>query len=116
MAALTIPTREMPPADLATLQTLGERVAHASGALQVIAFGSVARGEQHMQSDLDLLLLLPTNDRQTLLQAAIQADEVFWNFKYAVDIVPMSFDHYQRRDSVLARRIAREGIVIHNQT
>jgi hypothetical protein len=39
----------------------------------------VSRGEQTIRNDLDLLLVLPTTNRQVLLNAAIEADSVFWN-------------------------------------
>jgi predicted nucleotidyltransferase len=107
--------RTIPPNNLEELQELAKKVAQVSGAEKIMLFGSVARGEQTAQSDLDLLLLLPTTERQVLLNAAIEADGVFWNAPYSVDLIPMSLAHYQAGDSVLARRVAREGVVLYDE-
>jgi predicted nucleotidyltransferase len=98
--------RTVPPSNLEELQEIAKKVAQVSGAENIILFGSVARGTQTQNSDLDLLLLLPTNNRQVLLNAAIEADGVFWNAPYSVDLIPMSLEHYQAGNSVLARRVA----------
>ncbi len=105
--------RVAPPSNLEELRLLAKEVALVSGASKVMVFGSVARGTQTLTSDLDLLLLLPTTERQVLLTAAIEADGVFWNAPYSVDLVPMSLEHYQAGNSVLARRVAQEGIVLY---
>jgi predicted nucleotidyltransferase len=105
--------RVTPPSNFEELRLLAEQVAVVSGASKIMLFGSVARGTQTPDSDLDLLLILPTTERQVLLNAAIQADDVFWNAPYSVDLVPMSLEHYQAGDSVLARRVAQEGIVLY---
>jgi predicted nucleotidyltransferase len=110
-----ITSRIAPPSNIEGLRQLAARVAKVSGAVKVVVFGSVARGEQTVQSDLDLLLLLPTTERQVLLNAAIEADGVFWNAPYSVDLIPMSLAHYQVGDSVLARRVAREGVVLYDE-
>ncbi len=105
--------RIAPPSRLEELRSIAAKVALVSGASKIMVFGSVARGTQTPNSDLDLLLLLPTTERQVLLNAAIEADGVFWNAPYSVDLVPMSLEHYQAGDSVLARRVAQEGIVLY---
>lgn len=110
-----MPNRTTPPSNLDGLKLLASKVALVSGAVQVILFGSVARETQNSQSDLDLLLLMPTTDRQTLLNAAIKADSVFWNAPYSVDLIPMSVEYFQAGDSVLARRVAREGIILYGE-
>ncbi len=56
------------------LRQLAAKMAKVGGAVKIVLFGSVARGEQSIHSDLDLLLVLPTTNRQVLLNAAIQAD------------------------------------------
>lgn len=104
--------RIVPPSTLKELRALAKKVAQLSGAIKIILFGSVARGTQTKNSNLDLLLLLPSTNRQVLLNAAIEADGVFWNASYSVDLIPMSLEHFQARDSVLAKRVAREGIVL----
>ncbi len=107
--------RTVPPSNLEELQELAKKVARVSGATKIILFGSVARGTQTQNSDLDLLLLFPSTNRQVLLNAAIEADGVFWNAPYSVDLIPMSLEHYQAGDSVLAKRVANEGIVLYGE-
>ncbi len=105
--------RIAPPSNLEELRLLAAKVALVSGASKIMVFGSVARGSQTPNSDLDLLLLLPSTARQVLLNAAMEADGVFWNAPYSVDLVPMSLEHYDAGSSVLARRVAKEGIVLY---
>lgn len=107
--------RIAPPSNLEGLRQLAAKVAKVGGAVKIVLFGSVARGEQSIHSDLDLLLVLPTTNRQVLLNAAIQADSVFWNAPYSVDLIPISFEDFRAGNSVLARRVAREGIVLYGE-
>lgn len=113
MASNQVVQRIAPPSKLEELRFLAQKVALVSGASKIMVFGSVARGTQTLISDLDLLLLMPTAERQVLLNAAIEADEVFWNAPYSVDLIPMSLEHYQAGESILARRVAQEGIVLY---
>jgi DNA polymerase sigma len=55
--------RTLPPSNLEELQELAKKVAPMRGAEKNILFGSVARGTQTQNSDLDLLLLLSTSNR-----------------------------------------------------
>lgn len=86
-------------------------IALATKALEVRVFGSVARGEAHAHSDLDLLLVLP--DDANLLVAAARAQQVLYPSTVDADIVPMCVSHFRNGESVLARVVAREGVLIY---
>ncbi|HWH07617.1 MAG TPA: nucleotidyltransferase domain-containing protein [Candidatus Thermoplasmatota archaeon] len=102
-----------PPTDLTELREIARKAAIASGAKRVILFGSVARGESREDSDLDLLLIIDTEDQHELLRAAERAELAFWPRDFAMDLVPMRLSHYESGASVLAREAQAEGIELH---
>ena len=63
------------PQDLPTLREIAEKAARSCGAVKVILFGSVARGNVNENSDLDLLLLVP--DGADLFKAGYDAQAPF---------------------------------------
>jgi predicted nucleotidyltransferase len=93
------------------LREVARVVANATNALEVRLFGSVARGETSSESDVDLLLVLP--DDADLLQASARAQQALYPSVLDADIVPMRVSHFRNGESVLARVIAREGIVLY---
>ena len=99
---------EVNPALLETAKT----IALATNALEVRVFGSVARGEAHAHSDLDLLLVLP--DDADLLISAARAQRSLYPSTLDADIVPMRVSHFRNGESVLARVVAREGVLIYD--
>ena len=106
------------PSDLETLRTIAEISARASGAKKVILFGSVARGEAHADSDLDLLLVMADNEfGKTLfeqIEAARKASEALFDagYRMPMDLLPMRFSDYLTGRSIIARVAQREGIVL----
>jgi len=91
------------------LGELAKRAAHASGALQVILFGSAARGNAVEGSDLDLLLVLP--DDADLTEALKRANLALYPRPVPLDLVPMRRSHLEAGASVLAR----EGITLYER-
>lgn len=92
-----------------------DRIVKVSNPLQVIAFGSWARGEQRPDSDLDLAVILEDSP-----------DAMARRPKYSMlDGIRMSIDlivatqsrHEQFRDSVnsIHGYIAREGVVLYDR-
>jgi len=89
-------TLEPPPTDETELRRIAEKVALASGAVMVLVFGSVARGESGPDSDLDLLLVL--EDDANLLEAGVEGRMALGPQPFALDVVPIL-----RRDFMNAR-------------
>jgi predicted nucleotidyltransferase len=93
------------------LTALARDAAEASGAVQVILFGSSARGDVRENSDVDLLLVLP--DETQLTKAMTQAQRALFPRPISLDLVPMHLSHWRKGASVLARTVAKEGIVLY---
>jgi uncharacterized protein len=106
------------PTDLETLRTIAEISARASGAQKVILFGSVARGEAHADSDLDLLLVMADHEfGKTLfeqIEATRKASEALFDagYRMPMDLLPMRFSDHLTGRSIIARVAQREGIVL----
>jgi predicted nucleotidyltransferase len=90
---------------------VAQKVAVVSGAEKIILFGSVAQGNASAKSDLDFLLLF--SDDAPMLEATAKAQQAFWQSKLDLDLVPMRLSHFEKKASVLARTVAREGISVY---
>jgi predicted nucleotidyltransferase len=99
------------PRDLPTLREIAEKAARACGAVKVVLFGSVDRGDVTDSRDLDLLLLLP--DGADLFQAGFDAQAPFIPRFFAMDLIPMHISTFQNKDSLLALEIAKYGVVLY---
>ncbi len=94
----------------------------ASGAKQVILFGSTARGTNTPDSDLDFLLVIPDQtwkwNGTTLekLEPAAKARDAFHNAGYwiPIDVLPLPESRYNDPTSLLASEVKRDGIVLFN--
>jgi uncharacterized protein len=100
-----------PPNQLAELQQIAARVAAVSNAKMVILFGSVARGEASLGSDLDLLLVL--EDSANALQAGLNAEKAFTPRFYPMDFVTMFEQEYKNPKNPLVQSIQSEAKVIY---
>ncbi|MGH2733702.1 MAG: nucleotidyltransferase domain-containing protein [Actinomycetota bacterium] len=105
-------------------QTLAEWVPHvvadlvaAADPLQIILFGSVARGDDGPESDIDILVVLPTVDRATRhelmgdLRAAITA-------VVPIDVLVTDPREIERRRDVIGSMLywpLREGRIVHER-
>lgn len=93
---------------LRELEVLGARLANEMGAEQVYLFGSLARGDQHEGSDIDLLVVAPYHGR------ALEAiGEVLRRTELPVEPVVVKPESLARRLAEahpLFTRIMREGI------
>ena len=106
------PTPRVPaPRDLPTLREIAEKAAQSCGAVKVILFGSVARGDASDSSDLDLLLVIP--DNVSWLDAGMKALDAIGRRTWSLDLVPMLNSEFVNGESALARVVAREGIVLY---
>ena len=85
---------------------------HADGVSRAILFGSVARGEERPDSDVDLLLVWPDNTDDdarwdTSMRVAQVVDEVAGRV-----CIPLVYTHdeYEHLSSRLASSLDRDGI------
>jgi uncharacterized protein len=100
-----------PPNQLAELQQIAARVAAVSNAKMVVLFGSVARGEATLGSDLDLLLVL--EDNANALQAGLNAEIAFTPRFYPMDFVTMFEQEYKNPKNPLVQSIQAEAKVLY---
>ena len=95
------------------IKFLAEVVGQASQCEQVYLFGSEARGEAHVGSDVDLALIIPDglSPRQAL-RAAIRATA---QRSQPIDLVVITHSTWAKGQSLLARQIRLEGILLYGQ-
>lgn len=103
-----------------SLAALAQRLAPplaAIGCHRAVAFGSFARGEADGFSDLDLVVVVPTNlpriDRGSLARGVVEALPV------AADVVVLTPEEYARgleRGFGIFDAIAREGVTIYERS
>ena len=85
---------------------LGQRV-------QVIMFGSQARGDTAKESDIDLLVILPSIDAKTTRLASDIAWEVGFNAGRVISAIPDTKEQMKRFAFLpFYRNIKEEGIVV----
>lgn len=93
------------------LHSIAYKAAKASGAKQVILFGSHARGEATPSSDVDLLLVF--QDGTNLMQAGLVAYQALFPPTCGFDILPISETDFKNGETLIARIVAREGKVLY---
>ena len=84
---------------------------------RVILFGSVARGEAGLDSDIDLLVVLDDDapEEQLTIQAGIQSR---MSYRYPADVIPCrerTFQRMARIAGTLAYEAASAGTVIYER-
>lgn len=78
---------------------------------KIILFGSKARGDSKRNSDLDLLVVLTKNGKQTSQEIAMLTHQPI--AKYMVDISPIVVEEkFFKNWSPLLEHIKKEGIII----
>jgi predicted nucleotidyltransferase len=88
---------------------VAERIYRRCGALQIVLFGSVARGDDGAESDIDLLVVLPTVRRRH--DAAVDVLRELRDLPVPVDVAVVDSDGFRRESRVpgLVRAALREG-------
>lgn len=93
-----------------------ERLVAGFQPLQILLFGSQARGDASPDSDVDLLVVLPriTNKRETLV-AMLRA---LADLPVPIDVIPTDPDEIRRRGHLVGsvlRPALREGKVVYER-
>lgn len=96
------------------LQTIAARIAEAIHPQKIILFGSWARGERNLHSDIDLLIIQESNLPRP--QRYAQVRRLFWGMGIPMDILvytPEEFARYQSVPGSFTHTVAREGRVLY---
>ena len=84
--------------------------------LQIILFGSLARGNEHNDSDIDLVVVLPeVSDKHA---AAVAVRRATASLPVPLDIIAVDPDEIRRRGDEIGsvlRPALREGQVVHDR-
>ncbi len=81
--------------------------------VQVIMFGSQARGDATRESDIDLLVILPKIDAKTTRLASDIAWEVGFDAGRVISVIPDTREQMKRYAFLpFYQNIKREGIVV----
>jgi len=91
-----------------------DRITSVTQARQIFLFGSTARGMQHENSDIDLMVVVPSGVHRRKTAQNIYRNLIGLGF--AVDIVVVTEDDvekYRDNDALVIRRALAEGRLIH---
>ncbi len=80
--------------------------------VKLILFGSHARGEANLGSDIDLLAVLksPVSQVQEISYMSELCVKILLDYDELVSIIPMSEDRFNAKNIALLRNIKKEGI------
>jgi len=113
---MALPNRPNAPDAESVIWTMVERLAEQFQPERIVLFGSLARGDAHEWSDVDLLVVMPDGtDRRA---AAIAMRRALREMPLAKDIVVTTPDEIARRGNLVGtvlRPALREGTVVHER-
>jgi predicted nucleotidyltransferase len=99
-----------------TLQTMVDRIVERVHPIRVVLFGSRARGQATVQSDVDLLVVLSqVGDKR---KAAVEIRRLLADLPVAKDIVVTTPEEIARRGDLpgtVLRSALRDGTVVYEQ-
>ncbi len=83
----------------------------------VVLFGSEARDEATAGSDIDLLVVLEENDRQTVERVQDAVYDVMWEdgFTRLISVIPMSrsqYEYQKQKGFTFVQNVEEDGIVL----
>jgi len=97
------------------MQEVLEEIRSAYDVAQIIVFGSLARGEDDPQSDIDICIILNSRAERSLLIGREIRLQMFRRLNRAIDILVYDKSEFeQRRDAgaSLEQTISREGVAV----
>jgi predicted nucleotidyltransferase len=99
--------------DPTILGRIADRLRERLGATRVIVYGSVARGEATIHSDIDLLVVAPSTDRT--YRRIVEAHDAIGALAYGLPIspivlTPQEMDLRQRQGDAFVREILDTGV------
>ena len=101
----------------AAIETMVERIVQGFRPLRVILFGSHARGTATLDSDVDLLVVLPhVTDKR---RVTVEIRRVLGDLPVSKDVIVTTPDEIARRGGLagsLLRPALREGKVLYEQS
>jgi predicted nucleotidyltransferase len=102
-------------ADPSIFTQIADRWRERLHATRVIVYGSVARGEATIHSDIDLLVVAPSSDRT--FHRIVDAHDALGTLAYGLPISPIvltpeEVDARQRQGDAFVREILNEGVEI----
>jgi predicted nucleotidyltransferase len=98
-----------------TLREIVRRLVHAFAPHQIYLFGSRARGDAGIDSDYDLLVVVP-DDAPAERRRSRLAYEVLWGLPRAGDVLVWARQDFESRlpaRASLPATVVREGILLH---
>ena len=105
------------PLNRETIEAITQLIVERFQPEQIILFGSVARGQDHDHSDLDLMVVLRHNDDQGRDGYAIRL-AVAENFVLPVDILIRSADvlaRYRRNPNSMLSRMLQDSEILYDR-
>jgi predicted nucleotidyltransferase len=101
--------------DPSILTRIADRLRERLGATRVIVYGSVARGEATIHSDIDLLVVAPSDDRT--FRRLVEAREVIRDLSFGIPVSPLVLtpDEVQSAQSegdAVVQEIFEDGVEI----
>ncbi len=107
-------TNELQPQGIRLAEKFRQRLSETFGEhIQVILFGSQARGEAKEDSDFDILVLLPNLDERTLDTLLEISWEVGFDAGKVISVIPATFDELDILSaSPFFQTVQREGISV----
>lgn len=102
--------------DPRTVDEIVRRIAEGYDPDKVIIFGSVAKGTEHEDSDIDLLIL--KNDTRKPVERNREVRRLLFGIKYPIDVFVKTTEEFDRFRDVVGSMFydaSREGRVIYER-
>ncbi len=113
--AVTSSNTDMPTDSQGKLLEVVQRLVDVFTPERIYLFGSTARGDTNIDSDFDVMVVVP-DDTPAFLCSAGRAYEALWGIGVAVDVLVWTrsaFDERLHLNASLPSTIVREGRLLH---